>query len=195
MGPALYYVILVILSVIIIVIAGKTCLLNDVVVNTLTFNSLAATRGITKPNAPFSLAKSQLAFWTVIVFSSFLYTLFKYHFVIPQLNNVNLILLGVAVTTTAAGKVIDDTQKNNPNRTQDEPSQGFIKDILSDKEGVSIHRLQNVLWTLAVGIIYIQHVASYGNLPDETVFTDNLLILMGISTGAYIGLKTAENSK
>jgi hypothetical protein len=70
-----------------------------------------------------------------------------------------------------------------------------LRDILSDKNGVSIHRLQNVLWTLIVGVIYIQFVATQSSLPDETVLTDNLLMLMGISTGAYVGLKTMENSK
>ena len=29
-------------------------------------------------------------------------------------------------------------------------------------------------------------------MPDETVLTDNMLILMGLSTGAFIGIKTTE---
>ena len=159
------------------------------------FKETAAARGILHPNAPFSLAKSQLAFWTIIILSSFIYAWLSDPADIPELNKVNLILLGISVATMAAGKVIDDSQKNNGDLSQDNPSDGFIKDILSDKEGVSIHRLQNVLWTVIVGIIYIHYVATNRSLPDDTVLTDNLLILMGISTGAYIGLKTAENTK
>jgi hypothetical protein len=193
---AIYFLILAIVSIIVIFISSKTCLLRDMVVHTDTFHANAAQKSNKEPKAPYSLARTQLAFWTVIIFSSFVYLLFKYHFQIPGLNHVNLILLGIALGTTATGKIIDDSQKqNSPNLNQDHPSEGFLRDILSDKNGVSIHRLQNVLWTLIVGLIYIQFVAAQSSLPDETVLTDNLLILMGVSTGAYVGIKTMENSK
>jgi len=190
----LYFLILAIVAILVILLGARTPLLRDSIVNQLTFNQYAALHNIKNPKAPFSLARTQLAFWTVIIFSSFLYVLFRYHDT-PALNNVNLILLGIAATTTASAKVIDDSQKDNGNLSQDQPSEGFLRDILSDKNGVSIHRLQNVLWTFAVGIIYVHYVATQNNLPDETVLTNNLLYLMGISTGAYIGLKTMENSK
>jgi len=193
---AIYFLILAIVSIIVIIISSKTCLLRDVVVHHDAFHADAAQQNNKDPKAPYSLARTQLAFWTVIIFSSFVYLLFRYHFTIPGLNHVNLILLGIALGTTATGKIIDDSQKqNSPNLNQDYPSEGFLRDILSDKNGVSIHRLQNVLWTLIVGVIYIQFVATQSSLPDETVLTDNLLMLMGISTGAYVGLKTMENSK
>ena len=193
---AIYFLILAIVSIVVIIISSKTCLLRDIVVHPNTFHADAAQQNNKDPKAPYSLARTQLAFWTVIIFSSFVYLLFRYHFTIPGLNHVNLILLGIALGTTATGKIIDDSQKqNSTNLNQDYPSEGFLRDILSDKNGVSIHRLQNVLWTLIVGVIYIQFVAMQSSLPDETVLTDNLLMLMGISTGAYIGLKTMENSK
>ena len=192
---AIYFLILAIVTVIVLVLGAKTCLLNDIVINKSTFLGKAEARNIKDPRAPFSLGRTQLAFWTVIVFSSFVYLLFKYGFRIPAINEVNLILLGIAVATTASGKIIDDSQKQNGDLSQDNPSEGFLRDILSDKNGVSIHRLQNVLWTLAVGVIYIHFVAKQSSLPDETVLTNNLLILMGISTGTYVGVKTMENSK
>lgn len=195
MQLALYFLILAILTALVIVLGAKTCILRDVVVNPGVFQSNALAKNVTNPQASFSLARTQLAFWTIIIFSSFLYILFKRDFSIPELNNVNLILLGIAVATTASGKLIDDSQKQNSNLSQDHPSEGFLRDILSDKAGVSMYRLQNVLWTVILGVIYIQFVAVDASLPDETVITDNLLILMGISTGAYIGLKTTENSK
>ena len=193
---AIYFLILAIVSIIVILISAKTCLLRDMVVHIETFHENAGKQDNKAPKAPYSLARTQLAFWTVIIFSSFVYLVFKYHFAIPDLNHVNLILLGITLGTTATGKIIDDSQKSNSsNLSQDHPSEGFLRDILSDQNGVSIHRLQNVLWTLIVGIIYIQFVANQSSLPDETVLTDNLLILMGISTTAYVGLKTMENSK
>jgi len=193
---ALYFLILAIVSIVVMIVATRSCLLRDIVVHHDTFHANANQKDEKAPKAPYSLARTQLAFWTVIIFSSFSYLIFKYHFAIPDLNKVNLILLGIALGTTATGKIIDDTQRtNSSDLIQDHPSEGFLRDILSDQNGVSIHRLQNVLWTLIVGVIYIQFVAVQGSLPDETVLTDNLLILMGISTSAYVGLKTMENPK
>lgn len=176
---AAYFLILAIVTTLVILLGAKTSLLKDT---------------STSPKPPFSLARTQLAFWTVIVFSSFVYLLFKNPHDIPEINNVNLILLGIAVGTTATGKLIDDSQKNKTQLSQNFASQGLLIDLTSDMNGVSIHRLQNVLWTLAVGVIYIQYVAAQSSLPDETVLTTNLMILMGISTGAYVGLKTMENA-
>jgi hypothetical protein len=190
-----YIIILAIFTAIVLYCAVKTPLLRDSITDKKAFAEKAAARKLTDPKAPFSLARTQLAFWTVIIVSSFLYLLFKFHFQIPGFSNVNLILLGISVGATATAKVIDDSQKENGNLSQDNPSDGFLKDILSDKSGVSIHRLQNVLWTFVVGIIYIQFVAVAGALPDESVLTNNMLILMGISTGTYVGVKTMENSK
>lgn len=191
----MYYLILAIVAIIVIVLGARTNLLKDIVINPAAFKTNATDQEIKNPKAAFSWSRTQLAFWTVIIFSSFLYLLFKFDFNIPELNNVNLILLGIVVATTASAKLIDDSQKKNKDLSQDYPSEGFLRDILSDKNGVSIHRLQNLLWTLGVGIIYIQYVAVQSNMPDETVLTENLLILMGVSTGAYIGIKTTENSK
>lgn len=176
----IYLIILFITTTLLIWLGARTSILKDF--------------SIQDKTAPYSWSRTQLAFWTGIIFSSFLFLFFKYKEV-PGLSDVNLILLGIAATTTASAKLVDDSQKNNPDRAQDKPSEGFLRDILSDKNGISIHRLQNVLWTLAVGIIYINFVAASKELPDETVLTNNLLILMGISTGAYLGLKITENAK
>lgn len=183
MGSSLYYIILAVVTIVVIVLARKSNLLKDV-----------PSSGVINDRTPFSLARTQLVFWTVVIFSSFLYLLLRHGFSVPELNNVNLILLGIAVSTTAAGKLIDDSQMMKAHRSQDEPSSGFLTDILSDKNGVSIHRLQNVLWTIIMGLIYVHYVATETALPDETVITDNLLLLMGISTGAYVGIKATENT-
>jgi hypothetical protein len=191
----MYYLILAIIAIIVIVLGARTSLLKDIVVHEAALKAHGLDENIKNPEAPYSWSRTQLAFWTVIIFSSFLYLLFKYDFQIPELNNVNLILLGISVATTASAKLIEDSQKSNPDLSQDYPSEGFLRDILSDKNGVSIHRLQHLFWTIALGIIYIHHVAAEKRLPDDTVLTDNMLILMGISTGAYVGIKSTENGK
>jgi len=197
----MYFIILIVLSAIVIIIAEKSSMLRNEIFNDANFCKVAA--GMKKPeNArpSFSLGRSQLAFWTVIVISSFIYVFLKcstaQHFDIPNLNDVNLALLGIAAGTTLVSKTIDNSQRDADGDAipqQDYPSKGFFIDIISDEKGVSIHRLQNVIWTIVVGAIYIGYVANHPQLPDGTIITTQLLALMGISTGAYLGLKINEN--
>jgi len=170
------------------------------------FNALAAAKpNPGKAKAGFSLARTQIAFWTVIVIGSYVYVLISgsisaHGLTIPNLDPVNLVLLGVAAGTTVAAKAIDNSQQNSatPDKTsqQDVPSKGFLPDILSDENGISVHRLQNVIWTVVVGGIYIAYVysSSKADLPGKNIITDSMLGLMGISSAAYLGVKTTENS-
>lgn len=197
----MYFIILIALSAIVIIIARKSSMLRNEIFNDANFCKIAAT--MKKPDdarPSFSLGRSQLAFWTVIVISSFIYVFLKcstsQHFDIPNLNDVNLALLGIAAGTTLISKTIDNSQRDAQGDAvpqQDYPSKGFFIDIISDEKGVSIHRLQNVTWTVVVGAIYIGYVANHPQLPDSTIITTQLLALMGISTGAYLGLKINEN--
>lgn len=197
----MYIIILLILSIIVIIIAEKSSMLRNEIFNDANFCKVAATmKNPEKARPSFSLGRSQLAFWTVIVISSFIYVFLKcstaQHFDIPSLNDVNLALIGIAAGTTLVSKTIDNSQRDAQGDAipqQDYPSKGFFIDIISDEKGVSIHRLQNVIWTIVVGAIYIGYVANHPQLPDSTIITTQLLALMGISTGAYLGLKINEN--
>lgn len=196
----MYYLILAVISIIVIVVAIKSSMLRNVVFNNDNFGMLAETDGKTKPRAAFSLGRSQLAFWTVIIISSFIYVYLNaspQEYAAPVLAVVNLTLLGIAAGTTIASKVIDNSQKDTQGTSipqQDYPSEGFLIDIISDEKGVSIYRLQSVIWTLIIGAIYIAYVSGKSKMPDDTVITSQLLILMGISSSTYVGLKTTENT-
>jgi len=202
--PVSYVVILMVLLLLVIILSVKTTMLRNVVFDQASFNAVAAANKLTNPKAGFSLSRSQLAFWSVVVIGSFVYVVFFYDtsggLKIPIVfNSVNLTLLGIAAGTTAVGKVIDNSQQKNPSSTttsaqQNQPSKGFFTDIISDENGVSVHRLQNVLWTIIVGAIYITFVSTKLALPDDKVITSTLLGLMGISSATYIGVKTTENS-
>jgi hypothetical protein len=71
-------------------------------------------------------------------------------------------------------------------------SDGFLIDILRDDGGVSFHRFQMATWTLVLGIIFINQVWATLAMPD---FSANLLTLMGISSGTYIGFKIPDSPK
>ena len=68
-------------------------------------------------------------------------------------------------------------------------AQSWLSDLLTDANGISFHRLQMVIWTFVLGIVFIQQVLSNLALPD---FDATLLALMGISSGTYLGFKLPE---
>ncbi|MBS0299708.1 MAG: hypothetical protein JSR32_07255 [Proteobacteria bacterium] len=73
---------------------------------------------------------------------------------------------------------------------ENNPSQGFSKDILSDPDGdAALHRIQIVIWTLILGIIYIYSVWETLAMPE---FSPTLLALQGLSAGAYLGFKIPD---
>jgi hypothetical protein len=70
-------------------------------------------------------------------------------------------------------------------------SQGLLIDILSDGTGVSFHRFQMVAWASILGLIFAIELLARLAMPD---FDTNLLALLGISTGTYLGLKIPEKT-
>jgi len=68
-------------------------------------------------------------------------------------------------------------------------SENFIKDILSDDNGISFHRFQIFVWTIVLIIIFLTRVYDILAMPT---FDGTLLALMGISSGTYIGFKLPD---
>lgn len=68
-------------------------------------------------------------------------------------------------------------------------TEGVIKDLLTDKAGISFHRFQMLCWTLTLGVAFICSVVTNLEMPT---FDTMLLALMGISSGTYLGFKVPE---
>jgi hypothetical protein len=88
--------------------------------------------------------------------------------------------------------------------SKDMKSEGFWLDILSDRNGISIHRLQVVVFNILFGawFIYQSLIQLKGTGPMTPintlssimpVITENNLILLGLSAGTYVAMKTTEN--
>jgi len=165
-----------------------------------------------------------LLWWTFIVLAVFI-SIIMASGQIPTFNPSTLKLLGIGVLTTAAARIIDisddekfktdvaaaATQALQGNAapipttlSRDQKSQGFWLDILSDKSGVSIHRLQAFIFNLVFGGWFIyKSIVSITAASTKTLATnidkiipdikDNNLILLGISAGTYVALKIGEN--
>jgi hypothetical protein len=65
----------------------------------------------------------------------------------------------------------------------------WLEDLLSDANGLSFHRFQMFAWTIVLGVIF--GISVYNDLLMPN-FSANLLGLMGISAGTYIGFKFPE---
>jgi hypothetical protein len=85
-------------------------------------------------------------------------------------------------------QVNQEMQTLNPVEESD-VSKGFLRDILSDGNGVSFHRFQILAWTIVLGIMFLSSVYNGLTMPE---FSASLLGLMGLSSGTYIGFKFPE---
>jgi hypothetical protein len=137
---------------------------------------------------PYSLARFQLYWWSIIVISSYI-LLFSIRDHFSLLNATALILMGISITSTGFAFLIDYSDSDKV-RHQDKPGVNFFTDVLSDDDGVSIHRFQNLIFTFLFGIIFIYKVFDTGRMP---VFGQTELFLMGLSSAAYLALKAGEN--
>lgn len=68
-------------------------------------------------------------------------------------------------------------------------SESFWKDILTDANGITLHRFQIVIWTVVLGVLFIYGVYRELAMPQ---FSTTLLTLMGISSVTYLGFKIPE---
>lgn len=92
--------------------------------------------------------------------------------------------------TTAIEKAqILDKMKGNIKQLQSRETKGFFNDILRDANGVSFHRLQMLVWTFVLGLIFVYTVWKSLSMPD---FDPILLALQGLTAGTYLGFKFPE---
>ena len=68
-------------------------------------------------------------------------------------------------------------------------SPGFWGSILSDGESIRFDRFQIVVWTVVLGVVFVNSVWARLTMPD---FNATLLTLMGISSGTYLGFKIPD---
>lgn len=162
---------------------------------------------------PYSFSKVQLLWWTLIIISCFIWFFAQYGVLLP-FNQTSILLLSGGLVVRLFGKSIDNSQisrnkKNNqqrlnnqgrplPTRHQDiNDSQGFLTDILSDESGITVHRMQAVIFNIIYGVAFIAFFINSMKAQQYPFieFEDWQLALLGISAAGYLSLKTMENSR
>ena len=116
-------------------------------------------------------------------------------------------LMGISLRTLGLSAAIDKTKSKENEKKADEATdaekkaqlltrakvcqtEGFFRDITTSADGASLHRLQFIVWTVALAVVFCANVWRTLSMPD---FDSTLLALMGITSGAYVGLKLPED--
>lgn len=139
---------------------------------------------------PYSLSRFQLLWWTVIIISCYI-LLFAIRDDFGLFSQSTLILLGISAAGTGFSVLVDYSVNDKPGQTP-QAGKNFFLDILSDNNGINIHRYQNFIFTIVFGIVFVYKVFATANMPDFGVLE---LSLMGLSTATYVALKTNENKQ
>jgi hypothetical protein len=129
-----------------------------------------------------SLSKIQMGIWTFVFGLAYvLVAAIKKEFI--EITPGMFWMMGISSATAVGAKAI--VLKNFDSIDRDHPST-LLKDWNEDKKEyeLSLHRCQISIWTLIVLVIYVTKLISTMELPD---IPNNLLVLMGISGGAYLG--------
>ena len=99
--------------------------------------------------------------------------------------------LAAAAPPNAARQAEINSRILEINKQTDTPLHiSWVSDLLTDANGISLHRMQVFVWTIVLGVIFAVTVYNDLLMPD---FSATLLGLMGISSGTYVGFKFPEN--
>src|SRR5258708_15950528 len=176
-----------ILLVAFVVFAAHSTVLRD----TADYNNL------TGPTGTYSLGRTQMALWLVLSVAGFIFLWLTLGFYLHVITSAVLVLLGINGATGLAAIVIDKPKPAAPLAQGAQAvaapaartSLGFIEDLICDSEGAKLQRLQMVIWTCVLAVIFVWNVVGNFVFAD---FDTNLLLLMGIASSTYLGFEMQE---
>lgn len=137
-----------------------------------------------------SLRKFQLLFWTLIITFCY-FSLWLILMDAPLLPDTVIGLLGITIGTTVVSSMIPEGPKNVPPPSSPAAPRPF-KGLLADSQDpLAVHKLQFWIFTIIFGIIFV-----YTALTELRIynFSTQQLILMGISSAGYVGMKALRNT-
>jgi hypothetical protein len=130
----------------------------------------------------WSLSRVQGAWWFLCTFASW-EILCAFQRDMVAIPPKSLALLGIAGGTYSVS-IARDVVANAKG-----PTRGFWKDLVSDRDGPVMHRLQMAAWSLALGVAYVYGTVVQLDMPD---LDETLLVLMGMSSAGYLSMKHTE---
>jgi hypothetical protein len=206
--------VLIAVAAIAIILGRYTDILRDA--EPVSFGSAA---DVANYRRPYSLAQSQMTWWFCLIVASYVYIAIATGAINEILTPQSLILIGIGTGTALGASIIEQSKDKDPKIVQltaltnqinalglaatpdlksaqkvlaDQlKSEGFFRDVLSDVDGISLHRFQAVVWTVVLGAFFVVNVVTQLKMP---VFDNLLLGALGISGATYLGFKIPEQS-
>jgi uncharacterized membrane protein YfcA len=148
---------------------------------------------ITSEDERYSLSRLQMYLWTVVVvigYAAVFLSMFKASDIPQNLYLLMGVNLAASVTSTAIAT------RNGVKKPVGKPD--FVKDIFfeSEKSSLDLPRTQMFIWTIVslcyFAIMLIQKFVKPGVEPSLPDIPTGLVVLMGVSHGAYLGAKATE---
>lgn len=138
---------------------------------------------------PYSLSRVQMAWWFGLVFTAYVFIWLMTWDWVP-ITATTLSLLGISGATGLVAHGIDQSPPTpgQPRRTVSGTA-GFFRDILTDVNGITLARLQLVIWNASLGGLFLAQVLGNLRIPELDPST---LALLGLSASAYVGFKVPE---
>jgi hypothetical protein len=190
-GLATFLLVTGVLGIGFLAVAGKTGALRDK--EPPPTNAAGQQVNIQPTNRAYSLSRTQIAVWTLLVVYAYLFVWIitgEYNTEIPR---TILAILGISAGTYATAAAVD---KGKEQRTAGAAggatvatTNGVFNDLFSIEGGAGLHRVQFGLWSVVLMIVFVVTVYDTLAMPD---FNNSLLGLMGISSAAYAGMKVPE---
>lgn len=147
---------------------------------------------VTSEDNCYSLSRFQIYIWTFWIVIAFT-TIAFYSCSFPEVPKNVAILMGInSLTTVLSTTIIKDPKYKNIIKQQG-PS--FYRDIFLDENGtLDLPRTQMFIWTIVILVthVFIFWNGYYTSTPKISDVDAGLLILMGVSNGAYLGVKVAN---
>lgn len=128
----------------------------------------------------YSLGRSQMAFWLILVTAGYVYIALSIGQFFNIMNATVVTLLGISAATGFGSVLI------NGGAYSKSCTNGYLNDVTSIEGSTQIQRVQTLVWTLILGAVFVW--IAFGEYRFAE-FDDTLLLLMGLSGGFYLGFK------
>jgi hypothetical protein len=183
---AIFVLVFIALGIGFLIVATKTGLLRD---GEPSPKNLAGQDTIRPEERAYSLSRTQVAGWTLLVMCAYLFIWLitgEYNTEVPR---TILAILGISAGTYAAAATIDKDKVTSQGTTVAK-TESVVPDLFTGSGGASLHRVQFGLWSVVLMVVFVVTVYDTLAMPQ---FDNSLLGLMGISSAAYAGMKIQEN--
>ncbi|WP_047249362.1 hypothetical protein [Chromobacterium subtsugae] len=145
--------------------------------------------GVADGQQTFSLARSQLLWWTLSVALVAGWLLIVTGNLLSSTPQV-LALLGISAGTSGLASLVDQPDGGAQAAALGR-SRGWVRDVLDDGQGISVHRYQALLANAGIGLVFI-----YKSVELKAFYAIDPMWLgvLGVSSVLYVGMKSRETA-